>query len=99
MSSITEDINRFCLHLANGSNISIIDNPVHHISVGVFPSEVFFGSLFFYCLTNLTLKYLIEQDHSNEWKDNVLQLNIVHDTIAISLFKIQVQLIIYFTFI
>ena len=102
MSSITEDINRFCLHLSNGSNISLIDNPVHHISVGVFPNEVFLSSLFSDWLTyrdfNLTMKYLIEQDHSNEWKENFLLLNIVHDKIAISLFKMQVKLIIYCKF-
>ena len=66
MSSIIEDVNRFCLQLSNGSNISIIDNPVHHISVGVFPNEVFLGSFFwlFNSLLNCNL-YLIKINQIN----------------------------------
>ena len=40
MKSISDNIDHFCLEWSEGANISFVDKPVHHINIGVFPSEV-----------------------------------------------------------
>jgi hypothetical protein len=66
---ILEKIERenFCLNWTSRTNISFVENPVHHLIVGLFPNEVIFFLSFIIKIILFLILYPSLTGHQIQW--------------------------------
>jgi len=57
----------FCLNWTSRTNISFVENPVHHLIVGLFPNEVIFFLSFITNIISFHILYTSLTGHQIRW--------------------------------